>query len=118
MLPAFLGHRAHQRDELGHIPADFVFEDFRQRDVRRAHVADVQDERTAQAAAAGVQLAHAARHDVHEDIRVANFFIGAFAKFSVHGFSDRIERDRITAARVNATRKLNFVGASSKGDNS
>ena len=66
------------------------------------------DERTAQAAAAGIQLAHAARHEVHEDVRVANFFIGAFAKFSVHGFSIQIEPHSLIAARAKAITKIPF----------
>ena len=35
-------------------------------------------------AAAGIQLAHPARNEVHQDVWVANLLGGSFAKFSVH----------------------------------
>src|SRR5712671_601866 len=83
---ALLAHRTDQGDDLRHV-----------------QVAVVGNQGTAQAAAAGIQLAHAARHDVHEDIRVANLFIGSFAKFSVHGFisSNRVAQHKGHAAEGN-----------------
>jgi len=49
-----------------------------------AKVSHVANERTALAAAAGIQLAHPARNEVHQDVRIANLLGGSFAKFSVH----------------------------------
>src|SRR5208282_348339 len=83
-FPAFLGLRTDQFDRLRHFPADFFLEDFAQRDVRRAEIRGVIHQRPAQAAAAGIELAHAPRNEVDEDVRVANFFSGLFAEFSVH----------------------------------
>ena len=87
MLLAFLGHRADQRNEVGHIPADFVLEDFCQRDVRRAHVAGIGNERTAHGAAAGVKLAHTARNEVDQNVGIANLLQCFFTEFSVQGIS-------------------------------
>ena len=63
----------------------------------RPMLAGIVNQRTAQAAAAGIQLAHAARDEIDQNVRVANFFNGSFAKFSVHYFSEN-ERVRIAIA--------------------
>ena len=81
---AFLGVRTDQLDWLRHFPADFVLQQFAQRDVGCPKVSHVGNERTAQTAATGIQLAHPARNEVHQDVRVANLLGGSFAKFSVH----------------------------------
>jgi len=83
-FPAFLGLRADQFDRFRHFPAHFPLKDFAQRDVRRAEIRCVAHQRSAQAAAAEIELAHAPRNEVHEDIWIANFFGGPFAEFSVH----------------------------------
>jgi hypothetical protein len=86
MFLAFLGDGADRRDLLGKFPADFVFENLAQGDVRQPEGADVVNQRATQAAAAGVQLAHTARYQVYEYVRVPDFFHSPFAKFSVHYF--------------------------------
>ena len=83
-LLALLGLRADQFDRFRHFPADFVLQQFAQRDVGCPKVSHVGNERTAQTAATGIQLAHPARNQVHQDVRVANLLVGSFAKFSVH----------------------------------
>src|ERR1017187_7377973 len=57
---ALLGQRTDQFDRFRHFPADFVLQQFAQRDVRCPEVPHVANERTAQTAAAGIQLAHPA----------------------------------------------------------
>ena len=84
MLLALLGHRADRRNFIRQFPAHFILEDFRQRDVGQTHAGGHIHERTPQAAAAGIELAHAARDEIHEHVGVAHFFHGTFAKFSVH----------------------------------
>ena len=78
-FPAFLGLRPDQLGRFGHFPTDLVFEDFAQRDVRRAKVVRVGHERTAQAAAAGIELAHPARDEVDKDVWIADLFGGFLA---------------------------------------
>ena len=81
---AFLGLWTNQFDQLRHFPAHFVLKNFTQRDVAYTKIPNVAHQRTAQTAAAGIELAHAARNEVHKDIWIADFLGGSFAKFSVH----------------------------------
>ena len=92
MFLALLGRRTHRRGLFRQITTDLAFQKFPQRNVRQAHGPDIVDQWTPHAAATGVQLAHAARYQVHQHIRVANFFNGLFAKFSVHYYLEN-ERD-------------------------
>ena len=73
-LPAFFGLGTHQFDRLGHFPTDFVLKNFAQRDIGRAEICRVVNQRTAQAAAARIQLADTARDKVDEDVRIADLF--------------------------------------------
>jgi len=83
-FPALLGLRADQFDWLGHFPTYFFLEDFTERNVCRAQICRVGNERTAQTAATGIKLAHAARDKIDEDIWVADLFGSFLAEFSVH----------------------------------
>ena len=83
-FPAFLGLRTDQFDRLRYFPTHFVLKNFTQRNVGYAKIPHVTNQRTAQTAATGIQLAHAARNEVHQYVRVADFLGGSFAKFSVH----------------------------------
>lgn len=84
-----MGRHLFDRSRLGlafleHFPADFAFGDFEQGDVRRAQSSGFGNERTGRTAARdAVQLPNAARNDVHEDVRVSNFFQSFASKFSV-----------------------------------
>jgi len=69
-----------------HIETDFVVHDFEQRDVRRTEAGDVSDERAVHAAAAGIELAHAARDKIDQNVGVANLLLGLFAEFRVQAF--------------------------------
>src|SRR6202789_4641600 len=73
MFLAFLGDGADRRRLLGEFPADFVFDNLAQGDVRQPEGTDVVNQWAAQAAAAGVQLAHAARDQVHDTLGVPDF---------------------------------------------
>ena len=70
----------------GNPEAEFVLDDFAQRDVRRAQVVGVRNQRPAHTAAAGVELADTPGYDVDENVRVANLLHCLFAQFSVHEF--------------------------------
>ena len=83
-FPAFLGLRTDQFNRLRHFPTHFVLKNFTQRDVAYTKIPNVAHQWTAQAAAAGIELAHTARNEVHKDIWIADFLGGSFAKFSVH----------------------------------
>jgi len=83
-----------------------------------AEVAHIVNQRTVQAAAAGIQLPHAARHEVDKDVRVADFFIGFFAEFSVHVFSVQIKLHSLSVARPKATTKIPFVAGRAKQEKS
>ena len=50
VLLAFPARGSHQLDRLGQFPANFVFDDFAQGNVRRAQVGRLEDQRTAEAA--------------------------------------------------------------------
>src|ERR1039458_9173366 len=115
VLLALLGRRADRRDFFRHFPAHFILDDFGQRDVGQAHARGHDHQRTAQAAAPGVELAHAARDEVHQHVGVAHFFHGTFAKFSVHYYS-KIEFLSIPDKNRRAITKNSLVGGSSKGE--
>lgn len=80
---ALLG-RLDELEFLGEIGCDLVFEDFHEGNVGHALADGVGDERAAQGAAARVKLAHAARYQVDEDVRVANFRQRLPAQFAIH----------------------------------
>ena len=83
-FPAFLGLGPDQFDRLGKFPADLLLENFAQGDVGRAEVRGIGHQRTAQPAAAGIELADTSRNEVHQHVRVADLLGGLLAKFSVH----------------------------------
>lgn len=88
------------------VPAGFFLDDLGQRNVRRAHARDVGEQRTAEAAAARVELAHAPRDEVDQNVGVANLLQCFFTKFSVQDFSQLIvEPVRIVRPRSEATSK-------------
>ena len=86
MLLALLGGGAGQFDELRHVEPDLLFDDLEERDVRCAHIPGFRDQRTAQAAGAGIELAHAARDEIDQNVGIANFLESFLSKFSVQGF--------------------------------
>ena len=86
MLSTLLGCGPDQFGQLGQIKANLFLDDFAQGNVRRAEGGGVGDERSAESAGAGVELAHAARDEVDQDVGVANFFQGFSAKFCVHKY--------------------------------
>lgn len=57
---------------LGHFPSDFAFNNFLQGNVRGAESGAV-NEGTINASTTRIELAHAARDHIHQDIRVADF---------------------------------------------
>jgi hypothetical protein len=57
---AFLRRWPREFHEFGHFEADFVLDDFGERDVRHAHARGRINKRTAHGAGAGIELAHAA----------------------------------------------------------
>ena len=91
--------------QLGHFPADFFLDDFQQRDVRGTEAGDVSDQGTADGTAAGIELAHAARDEVDQNVGVANFLQSLFAKFSVQDFYRLQEPKRIMESRHEAMEK-------------
>ena len=72
MLFTFFGHWTSQFDEFRHFEADLLFDNFEQGDVSDAKVSDIANQRAAQGAAAGVQLTHASRNQVDQNVGVAN----------------------------------------------
>ena len=67
----------------GHLEADFVFDDFLQRYVRRAQICRVHHERMAHGAAAGIELADATGDQIHQNVGVPNFGQCLFAEFAI-----------------------------------
>ena len=72
MLFTFFGDWTGQFDEFGHFEADLLFDNFEQSDVSDAEVSDIANERAAQCAAAGVELADTSRNQVDQNVGVAN----------------------------------------------
>ena len=84
-----MGRHLFDRGRLGlafleHFPADLAFGDFKQGDIRCAEASGFRNERTGRTTARdAVQLPNPARNDVHEDVRVSDFFQSFASKFSV-----------------------------------
>src|SRR5271156_3432133 len=95
MLLALLGNGPYGGLLFRDSPADFLLDNFPQRDIGQTQRADVVNERLAETAAARVELAHTARNEIHENIRVPDLFQCFFAEFSVHYFSET-EQDRVS----------------------
>ena len=73
LMPLAFSHRGFRgRNRLGHFPPNFAFDDFLQGNVRSAEASAV-NEGTIDASTTRIELAHAARNHIHQDIRVADF---------------------------------------------
>ena len=98
----------------------FFLDDFQQRNVsQRAKAGDISDQGTAEGAAAGVELAHTARDEVDQNVGVANFLQGLFAKFGVQDFyrlQKSPKRNNGIPARSNGKRagNLRVTGGASR----
>ena len=99
MFLALFGHRPRQFNELRHFETHFVFDDFDQRDIGCPKVADIGNERTTHGASAGIELAHAPRYQIHQNVGVSNLLQCLFRQFSVQNAFPKIkvERDKIAA---------------------
>ena len=94
---------------LGEIGRDFVFEDFRQSNVGHTQPDGIADQGTAQGAAAGVQLAHATRHQVDEHVRVADFRQRFPAEFAIHNSIRAAYTNALEAERNRENRKFHVI---------
>src|SRR4051812_37892629 len=65
---------ANELDDLGHLEAHLIFDNFTERDIGHPQVAGVQNHRIAGTAFAGVELSHTPRDHIYEDMRVSHFF--------------------------------------------
>lgn len=74
---ALFGDGTGQFHGFGKIEAHLLLDNFGEGDVRQAHIAGF-DEGTTKTTAAGVQLAHAARDKIDENVGVANDFQSFF----------------------------------------
>ena len=69
---------------LRHFPTHFSFNDFEQRNVRRAHVFRIRQQGPGYGSADGIKLADAARNQINQDIRIANHLQCLVYIFRVH----------------------------------
>jgi len=83
MLLALFSCRPGQFGDFGHFKADFILNDFQKRDIRRAQMPRILDQRAAQGPRTGVQLPHTARDQVNQNVGVANFLQCFSSQFSV-----------------------------------
>ena len=75
--------RLRNREFLGHIEPDLFLDDFAQSDISSASIANFTDQRPAQSAAAGIQLAHTTRDQVDQNVGVANLHQSLLAQFAI-----------------------------------
>ena len=68
-----------------------------------AEVGAVGNERAADAAGAGIELAHAAGDEIDQNVGVTNLLDGFFAEFSVHNIFPNFVRVTIATAHREAT---------------
>ena len=68
--------------QFGKIPADLFFDQFNERDVRSAQAGRIADQWPADGAATGIELAHAARDEINQNVGVANLLQCFFSQFS------------------------------------
>jgi hypothetical protein len=96
VLLALFGDGPGQFFDFRKVPTDFVLNDLAERNVSRAEIGVIRNQRAAHATAAGVQLTDAAGDDVDENVGRANLFQSFLAEFSVHNvFQSNFERDSL-----------------------
>lgn len=90
MLTTLLGRSANELRGLWKVKTDLFLDDFSESYVCNPHVAYVANEGASHASATGVQLAHAARDQVYENVRIPNFLQSFFSEFSVQASCPKV----------------------------
>jgi len=89
---SLLGDRPGQFHQFRHFKANFFFDNFCQRNIGGAHIADLSDQGSSERARCRIKLADAPREQINQNVGVSNLLQCLFSEFSVQSVSNYASR--------------------------